>query len=106
MGKNQRLGAAWEQAVADYFKDHGFPHCERRVTNGAKDRGDLSGIIGVVIECKNEQRIDLSGYMDEVRVEKANAGVELGFAVIKRRNHGVDRAYVVMELRDLPPLIE
>lgn len=105
MSKSGRIGADWERRVAEYFAAHGFPYAERRVTNGAKDRGDLSGIPGVMVECKAEKQIHLSEYMSEVAVQKANAGASVGVAVIKRRSHGVEKAYVVLELRDFVDLI-
>lgn len=91
-------------AVCDYLKQW-FPYVERRVTAGQNDRGDIGGIPGVMLECKAEKQIKLSEYMDEVAAQKANAGAQVGVAVVKRRNHGVDRAYVVLELKDFVDLI-
>jgi hypothetical protein len=96
---SKRKGSDWEVTVANYLRDNGFPYAERRVTQGSKDRGDIGGIPGVVIECKAEKLITLAEYMDEVAVEKANAHAPVGFAVVKRRNYGVERAYSVMELQ-------
>lgn len=105
MGANQRKGSAWEQTICDYLVANGFPYAERRVMGGTNDRGDIAGVPSVMIEAKNTQRLDLSGWMDEVRDEKANAKAQVGVAVVKRRNHGVARAYVVMELCDFVDLI-
>ena len=103
---NGRKGSSWERTVADYLSVTGFPYAERRVKRGSNDAGDIGGIPGVMIECKAEKRIELAGYMDEVRVEKQNASAQVGAAVIKRRNHGVARAYVVMEFKDWIDLIK
>lgn len=103
---NGRKGSSWERTVADYLSVTGFPYADRRVKRGSNDAGDIGGIPGVMIECKAEKRMDLSGYMDEVRVEKKNAAAQVGAAVIKRRNHGVERAYVVMEFKDWIDLIK
>lgn len=105
MNKSGRIGAEWEQRCADYMAANGFPYAERRVTNGSKDRGDISGVPGVVVECKAEKLITLSEYMDEVRAEKFNAAVQIGFAVIKRRQHSVERAYAVMEFENMLKVI-
>ena len=102
---NGRKGSSWEKVVADYLNVTGFPYAERRVKRGVNDAGDIGGVPGLMLECKATQRIDLAGFMDEVRVEKANAHAQIGAAVVKRRNHGVDRAYVVLEFRDFLDLI-
>ena len=31
---SKQRGTAWETAVVDYMRKHGFPYAERRVTNG------------------------------------------------------------------------
>jgi Holliday junction resolvase len=102
---SKRKGTSHEVAVVEFLKANGFEWAERRALAGVNDRGDIAGIPGVVIECKNEARIDLAGYVDELEVEKRNAGVTTGFVVVKRRNKSIERAYVVCELRDLPDLI-
>lgn len=103
---NGRKGSAFETAVVSYFVANGFPYCERRVKRGANDAGDIAGVPGFMGECKNEKRIDLAGYMKEVEVQKANAKAQVGAAIVKRRNHGVERSYVVMELKDFMELIK
>jgi len=98
MNRSKQKGTAWERAVVDYLRSNGQPYAERRALNGALDKGDVSGIPGVVIECKNEKTVTLGAYADEVKTETANAGASIGVAVVKRRNRGVGDAYVVMTL--------
>lgn len=95
---NKDRGTAWETAVVRYLNDHGFPYAERRATQGAKDCGDITGLPGVMIECKAERSIELAGYMDEVKTQTENAGADYGIAIVKRRNRPVKDAYVVMTL--------
>lgn len=102
---NGRKGSAFETAVVAYLVENGFPYAERRVKRGMNDAGDISGIPGFMGECKNEKRIDLAGYMKEVAAQKANARAQVGAAIIKRRNHGVERSYVCMELKDFLDLL-
>lgn len=102
---NGRKGSAFETACIAYMRDHGFAYAERRVPTGARDRGDLGGVPGLMLEFKNHKQIDLAGFMDEVAAEKLNASAQIGAAVIKRRNHGVERAYVVEELQFWLPRI-
>jgi hypothetical protein len=103
--ESKRKGTSHETAVVRFLKP-AFPYVERRALAGNSDRGDIAGIPGLVIECKAEKRIDLAGYMDEVRQEVKNAGAQLGVAVVKRRNHPIERAYVVMELADFVEVIK
>ena len=105
MNPSKAKGTAWESSVVSYLNDNGFPYAERRALQGNLDKGDISGVPGVVIECKAEKAITLSSYMDEVAVETKNAGATLGVAVVKRRNHSVGRSYVVMELETFVRLI-
>jgi Holliday junction resolvase len=105
MNKSKIKGTAYETAVVRHLNDNGFPYAERRALAGNLDKGDIAGIPSVVMECKAEQRIDLSGYMDEVATEKRNAAAQVGVAIVKRRNHGVGRSYVVLELDDFLELI-
>jgi Holliday junction resolvase len=103
---SKQRGTAFETAVVAWLREHGFPYAERRALSGNQDRGDIAGVPGVMLECKAEKAIHLSDYMNEVRVQKANAGAQVGVAVIKRRSHGVERAYVVLELADFVELIK
>ena len=98
MSASRRKGTAWESAVVEFLRDHGFPHAERRALSGSLDKGDLTGLPGLMVECKAEKSIDLAEYMDEVKVQTSNAGAQLGVAVVKRRNRSTADAYVVMSL--------
>jgi predicted lipoprotein len=102
---SKRKGTTWESAVVDYLRSHGQPHAERRALTGSADKGDVSDIPGVMIECKNEKTVTLGAYADEVKVETANAGASIGVAVVKRRNRGPGDAYVVMTLEQFAAMI-
>jgi hypothetical protein len=74
-----------------YARNSGAPHSERRIAGAAKDRGDIAGSPGVVLEVKapgKGQPIDLAGWWDETVIERANDNAEIGILVIKRRNRG------------------
>ena len=100
VNRSGRLGAAWEHAVVEYLKANGFPHAERRKTEGAKDRGDIAGIPGFVIEAKNEKTLNLPGALKELLAEKHNADVELGACFVKQRGKGVAQGYFVLSIED------
>jgi hypothetical protein len=65
---------------------------------GSQDRGDVAGVPGWTLELKATQRIALAEALTEAKVEAAHAGTLDYAAIIKRRNHPVASAYVVMPL--------
>lgn len=85
MSASKQKGTAAETAVVRYLQANGFPHVERRALAGVNDRGDISGIPGVVLEVKNCKRIELAGWLDELEAEMTNAGAYIGAVVHKRR---------------------
>jgi hypothetical protein len=88
MSMARRKGTAWETNVVGYLREHGAPHAERRALNGSKDRGDVAGIPGVVIEAKSAVRVELAAWLDEAEQERANDGAEVGVVWVKRRGRG------------------
>ena len=63
-------GTHAETQVVNYLIDHGWPHAERRALNGSRDRGDVAGIPGVVVEVKNAARQCLAEWIDEAVLEE------------------------------------
>lgn len=110
MSHNNRAGergTRWETTVVTYLQDNGLPGAERRRLRGKRDAGDLTGVPGWVIGCKDEQRIDLAGYMDELAGQAVNSGREEWAAeVVKRRRRPVGDAYVVMPLWQFTMLLK
>lgn len=98
MSAARRRGSRFERDVADYLAGQGFPAAERRVMGGARDRGDIAGVTGWVLEVKATRDLDLAGALKEAQAEARNAGVVDYAAVLKRRNHPVASAYVVLPL--------
>lgn len=106
----KRRGAQWETDLLNYFRQRGLL-AERLPKTGVKDEGDLWVHGGTmprycVVEAKNAARITLAEWVEEARVEAQHFSAARGLAfanpivVIKRRNHGVEKAYVVQELDD------
>lgn len=85
MSASRRKGTSWESAIVAYLQHRGWLFAERRALNGNKDRGDVAGIPGVVIEAKSVKTITLAAFVDEATVEAVNDGADLGVAWIKRR---------------------
>jgi hypothetical protein len=85
---------------------------ERRVTNGAKDRGDVGGVRlpggeRVVIETKDYGgRILASEWIREANVEAVNDGAAAGVVIAKRRGTTDPLGqYVLMDVATLLILI-
>lgn len=85
MSRSRSKGTAWESKVVAYLQSQGWPHAERRALNGARDRGDLTGLPGVVVECKDANRVELAAWIDEATTETANANAELGVVWAHRK---------------------
>lgn len=96
--RSKAKGSAWERRLVDFLVAHGHPNAERRVTEGAKDRGDVAGIPGWVVEAKNCRTIDLAGWCDEAEREAIAAGVYRWAVVFPRRSHQTRKAYCVVPL--------
>ena len=93
-----KKGSLWEKQVVEYLQGEGFDRCERRVSNGRNDRGDVAGIPNVVLEIKNTGIAEFGRAVAEAEKEATNAGAQWWSVVFKRRQKGVDKAYVVISL--------
>jgi hypothetical protein len=80
---------------------------ERRALTGAVDRGDITGLPGVVVQCKASARVDLSGWLRETMQQVANDQAAIGFCVHKRKMHAdpLDQ-YVLTDLRTILQLLK
>lgn len=66
-------GREVETAVCEYLSLSFNTIVERRRLAGVEDCGDIAGVPGLVLECKNVKRLDLSGWLDEAEREADNA---------------------------------
>lgn len=87
MSKSKARGTAWESEIVKFLRACGWPHVERRSLNGANDRGDITGIPGVVVEAKAHAQYSgkLAGWLVEAETERLNDGSEVGVVWFKRR---------------------
>jgi hypothetical protein len=83
--RNKAKGSAWERAIVEHLRAAGWPFAERRIAGAAKDRGDIAGVVGVVIEAKNTTRTTLAEWIDEAELERANDNAWLGVVWHKKR---------------------
>lgn len=99
-------GTAWESAIVDYLRIFN-PHVERRTLNGNHDRGDITGIPGVVIEAKNAKTITLAAWVDEANIEGLNDNAPVAVVWVKRRGRTSPMdGYVVMDGTQFVRLLE
>lgn len=104
-------GSSFERAVADYLAKHVDDRIDRRVKNGAKDRGDIGGLrhMGgrVVIECKDYGgRLMPGPWISEAEVERGNDDALAGIVIAKRRGTtDPGQQFVLMTVNDLTALL-
>jgi hypothetical protein len=105
VSRSKAKGTAWESAIVKYLTPL-VPWVERRTLTGNKDRGDISGIAGLVIEAKNTKTALLAQYIDEATVQAANGGDSLGVVWMKRIGKtSPGDGYVVMTGRSFVGLL-
>lgn len=101
----KQKGTRFETAVVELLKEL-FPFVERRAPSGSYDRGDIAGIEGFAIECKNHTAMDLSSWMNEARAESLFAKEPFAAVVHSRRGKSTAQSYVTMELCDWAVLVQ
>jgi len=70
---NKAKGAKYERQVCDMLTaELGVP-VERRRLEGQLDRGDVAGIPGLIIECKNERKWGVWQWLREAKAEAEHA---------------------------------
>jgi Holliday junction resolvase len=81
--KSKAKGTAAEREVVRYLQNW-WPAAERRALSGNKDKGDVAGIPGVVVEVKAAQTQLLTKWQRETLTEMANAAAAGCVLVVKR----------------------
>lgn len=85
MSKNKQKGTSAETAVVNWLVSYGNKNVERRALQGSLDRGDISGLPGVVIEVKNHATMKLAEWVAELNVEMQNDNSTVGAVIHKKR---------------------
>ena len=101
---NKVKGATFETDVVKWLRKMGVT-ADRLTKSGSKDQGDVMAIIAgqtYILELKNRKALDLPTFWKEAKVEAANYAKARGlkevpykFVVVKRRQAGIDKAWVV-----------
>lgn len=112
---NKRKGSGWEVELVDYFRDRDLV-AERLRLTGSADEGDLWFFKDkkfFVVEAKNTKGFLPGQWIKEAVVEAENwlkkrksKGPAIPIVIAKRRQHGVGKAYVILELDTFMEVIE
>jgi hypothetical protein len=104
---NGRKGALFETDVMRWLRSVGAI-AERLTKAGSKDEGDIVAVIAgktYILELKNRKSISLPEFWEEATTEANNYAEARGleqtppaYVIIKRRNAGIEKAWVVENL--------
>ncbi len=104
---NKAKGSKFETDVMKFLRGLGH-FAERLAKAGANDEGDIVTIIAgqtYILECKNRKSIDLPKFWEEAQTEAKNYAkarglprFPLAFVIVKRRQYGVEKAWVIQDL--------
>lgn len=83
MSKSKAKGTTAEREVVRYLQNW-WPAAERRALSGNKDKGDVAGIYGVVVEIKAAATQLIGPWQRETLVEMGNANADRCMLVVKR----------------------
>jgi len=105
---NGRKGSQFETDVMKWLRKMGVM-AERLTKAGAKDEGDMVVIISgetFILELKNRAALSLPEFWREAEVEALNYAkargigeVPLHYVIVKRRNSGIENAWVIQDLK-------
>lgn len=91
MSKAKQKGTSAETAfVKAPSVLEGFPDVERRALAGVNDMGDVSGMVGLVVEIKNHKTYKFPEWLKETEIERVNAKADYGVLVVKPNGVGLN----------------
>lgn len=76
-------GRAFENSIVEYLTEAGWPYTERRRLAGFADKGDISGVPGIMVEAKAQREYSLPAWMREVDAQTKHAKAALGVLWMK-----------------------
>lgn len=96
-------GDAYERAVVRYLQERGI-HVTR--AKRGNPTGDVLGIDGLTIECKNQRSYDIAGWIKQMQASKELSESRLGVVIAKRRGTtDVSQHYAILTVEDLVTLL-
>ena len=114
--RNKAKGTSFETLIVRYLRSRSFKKAFRPSLSGKYDSGDLHGSSPprrqAIIQCKNQKRIDFSGWLNDA-VSQAQqeevGGNALPILVVKRPGVGektLGETYAILRLEDLSSLLK
>ena len=106
--RSRAKGDQFERDVVAFLRAHGHRYVERAYGAGRlDDHGDIDGIVGWTIQCRNRGRLDLAGALDDAERQRTTGtrATPCACAILKRRGRAVRDAYVVMTLAQFTALL-
>lgn len=101
-------GSIFETGILKLLRAIKGVFAERLSKAGSKDEGDIVAIIAgktYILELKNRKKIDLPQFWREAQVEALNYAkarnlgeVPPAYVIVKRRNAGLEKAWVICDL--------
>ena len=73
-----------ERDLVAWLVRNGYPLAHRSRAGWSDDVGDVLGVPGLVIEVKHAKTMRLGPWLDELDVEKVNAGCRSGVLIVRR----------------------
>ena len=106
----KKAGSSFERSTADYLAAVVDDRIDRRVKNGAKDRGDIGGVRihgqRIVLECKNTAKTNLGSWAIEAEIERGNDDALAGVVIHKRHGKGKpEDQWVTLTLADFAAIL-
>jgi len=98
LNKNKEKGDRWEREVVNYLTEKLGTVVERRKAGWTLDKGDLIGVTGFCIDCKDTALTAMGPGMDKAITSWRNSKQKYVVMIQKRRNKKVEDAYVVMPM--------
>lgn len=115
----QQAGSEFETRLEAEFLRHGFTDA-RRIRVKHPDRGDIGGVPGWTVEAKgiayrkggscpecnrSLDRFDMNLSVDQAMRARMTTGDEYALVVRQRKNHPLSRAYAILELGLMLPIM-
>ena len=89
MGANKDRGTRAETAVVRLAREMGWPYAERRALTGGKDRGDVTGVIGVTIQIKDVERKSVGKWQQDTLEQSMNDSTKTCLLIVKTKYKNV-----------------
>lgn len=117
MGNRMKAkGTSFETLIVRYLRNKSFKRAYRPATKGSSDTGDINGIASprrqAIIQCKNQRKFDLSGWLNDAVSQSQQeevGGNALPILVVKRPGVGeksLGETYAILRLEDLSSLLK